>query len=174
MFQLISLRVKIALLLSAAVIIAVYSGLLCWHWQENKYEGQLASQLSSFNQTIAAVNVAAAKVANDAVAAQNESATKLAALDKQATEQKSHDLAENKRLTNLLTLGGRVSVNGTCTSNSSGSSLSKANSSSGVGDGSSIELAPTAGLNVLSIREGIIRDQAALKFFQDRERGLTQ
>lgn len=174
MFQVLSLRVKIALLLLAAVTIAACSAWLCWQWQTNKYEGQLASQLSSFDRTISAVNLAAAKVAQDALAERDAATVKLAALDKQATEQRSHDLVENKRLTNLLSTGGRVSVNGTCPRSSSVASLPKADSSSSMGDGSSIELSQPAGLNVLGIREGIIRDQAALKYFQDRERGLTQ
>ena len=174
MFSSLSLNVKIVLLLLVAGVIAASSGLIYWQWQKNKYEGQLASQLSSFDRTISAVNLAAAKVAQDALAERDAATLKLAALDKEATEQRSHDLAENKRLSNLLTSGGRVSVNGTCTSSSSVGSMPKTDSSSSVGDGSSIELSQPAGLNILGIREGIIRDQAALKFFQDRERGLTQ
>jgi prophage endopeptidase len=174
MFQLLSLRVKTALLLSVVVLACLAVGWLTYSWQQNKYETLLSKKELEYATALLTVNKAAADVAQAALAAQSVAQQQLAVLDKKATEQRSHDLAENARLNGLLASGGRVHVKGSCTPSQPAASVPKASGSSSVDDGSSVELSGTAGRNVLGIREGIVKDRAALKFFQDRESRLTE
>ncbi len=57
----------------------------------------------------------------------------------------------------------RVLVKGKCPVPSS----AETSSASGMGNDATVELSPVAGRNVLGIRDGIIRDQTALRTLQE-------
>ncbi|HFI4705472.1 TPA: lysis system i-spanin subunit Rz, partial [Escherichia coli] len=71
--------------------------------------------------------------------------------------------AENDALRRKLDNGGRVLVKGKCPEPSS----AETSSASGMGNDATVELSPVAGRNVLGIRDGIIRDQTALRTLQE-------
>ncbi|EGZ4525185.1 lysis protein, partial [Salmonella enterica subsp. enterica serovar Abaetetuba] len=71
--------------------------------------------------------------------------------------------AENDALQRRLAAGGRVRVKGRCTVPASTTSAS----ASRMGNAATVELSDVAGRNVLSIRSGIISDQAKLKYLQE-------
>lgn len=167
MFQLLSLNVKIVLLLLVVAFASLASSTAAYKWQENKYENLLTQQASA--------NDKALKVVNDAAAAQvaEQLKQRLAAEETQAAKDKinlkdrANALAENDRLGKLVDAGKRLHVNAKCPNSSSSDSVSKTSANTGVDDGTSVELSATAGRNILAIRAGIIKDQAALKAFQD-------
>lgn len=87
----------------------------------------------------------------------------VAALDAKYTKELADAKAENDALRRKLDNGGRVLVKGKCPVSSS----AETSSASGMGNDATVELSPVAGRNVLGIRDGIIRDQAALRTLQE-------
>ncbi len=85
------------------------------------------------------------------------------ALDAKYTKELADAKAENDALRRKLDNGGRVLVKGKCPMPSS----AETSSASGMGNDSTVELSPVAGRNVLGIRDGIIRDQTALRTLQE-------
>nr|QVB92500.1 lysis protein [Salmonella enterica subsp. enterica serovar Typhimurium var. 5- str. CFSAN004345] len=85
------------------------------------------------------------------------------ALDAKYTKELADAKAENDALRRKLDNGGRVLVKGKCPVPSS----AETSSASGMGNDATVELSPVAGRNVLGIRDGIIRDQTALRTLQE-------
>ncbi|EAQ9146345.1 lysis protein [Salmonella enterica] len=85
------------------------------------------------------------------------------ALDAKYTKELADAKAENDALRRKLDNGGRVLVKGKCPAPSS----AETSSASGMGNDATVELSPVAGRNVLGIRDGIIRDQTALRTLQE-------
>ena len=85
------------------------------------------------------------------------------ALDAKYTKELADAKAENDALRRKLDNGGRVLVKGKCPVPSS----AETSSASGMGNDATVELSPVAGRNVLDIRDGIIRDQTALRTLQE-------
>lgn len=87
----------------------------------------------------------------------------VAALDAKYTQELADANAENDALRKRLDNGGRVRVKGSCPV----SATTKTSGTSGMGNDATVELSDVAGRNVLSIRAGIISDQASLRVLQD-------
>ncbi|ASO25158.1 lysis protein [Salmonella enterica subsp. enterica serovar Lubbock] len=87
----------------------------------------------------------------------------VAALDAKYTKELADAKAENDALQRRLAAGGRVRVKGHCTVPASTTSAS----ASRMGNAATVELSDVTGRNVLSIRSGIISDQAKLKYLQE-------
>ncbi len=82
----------------------------------------------------------------------------VADLDAKYTKELASAKAENDALQRKLGRGGRVLVAGTCTK--------QATKPAGVDDGTTVELSPVAGRNVLGIRAGIIEDRVKISALQ--------
>ena len=80
------------------------------------------------------------------------------ALDEKYTKELASAKAENDALQRKLDRGGRVLVTGTCPKQST--------QAAGVDDGTTVELSPVAGRNVLGIRAGIKEDRAKIAALQ--------
>ncbi|RFT60241.1 lysis protein [Salmonella enterica subsp. enterica serovar Senftenberg] len=87
----------------------------------------------------------------------------VAALDARYTKELADAKAENDALRRKLDNGGRVLVKGKCPM----PATTETSSASGVGNDATVELSSVAGRNVLSIRDGIISDQSALRTLQE-------
>ncbi|HIH1493127.1 lysis protein [Salmonella enterica] len=87
----------------------------------------------------------------------------VAALDARYTKELADAKAENDALRRKLDNGGRVLVKGKCPVPSS----AETSGASGMGNDATVELSSVAGRNVLGIRDGIIRDQTALRTLQE-------
>ncbi|HFG0524936.1 TPA: lysis protein, partial [Salmonella enterica] len=87
----------------------------------------------------------------------------VAALDAKYTKELADAQTRNTDLQLRLAAGGRVRVKGRCTVPASTTSASPGS----MGDAATVELSDVAGRNVLSIRSGIISDQAKLKYLQE-------
>ncbi|EBG1459425.1 lysis protein [Salmonella enterica] len=85
------------------------------------------------------------------------------ALDAKYTKELADAKAENDALRRKLDNGGRVLVKGKCPVPSS----AETSGASGMGNDATVELSPVAGRNVLGVRDGIIRDQTALRTLQE-------
>ena len=139
-----------------------------WEWQANSYGKQLASQSAGFQTDLTKIVNAGAEQARQAVAKQQTAERALAALDQKATEEKTNALAENQKLADAVAAGNRrLRIAGTCTASHPGSGdVPGTAAGSSLGDAGTIELSPATGSTVLSIRAGIIADQAALRALQ--------
>ncbi|EAA1980154.1 lysis protein, partial [Salmonella enterica subsp. enterica serovar Java] len=84
------------------------------------------------------------------------------ALDAKYTKELADAQTRNTDLQRRLAAGGRVRVKGRCTVPASTTPASTGS----VGDAATVELSPDSGQNVLSIRSGIINDQAKLRYLQ--------
>ena len=98
------------------------------------------------------------KLANDTIDDMKVRQRDVAALDAKYTKELADANTENDRLRAKLAAGGRVRVAGECKPQSS--------TAGSVGDAGTVELSPVAGSNVLSIRAGIISDQAKVRYLQ--------
>lgn len=108
-------------------------------------------------------NVRELKLANAAITDMQMRQRDVAALDAKYTKELADAKAENDALRRKLDNGGRVFVKGKCPVPSS----AETSSASGMGNDATVELSPVAGRNVLGIRDGIIRDQTALRTLQE-------
>lgn len=108
-------------------------------------------------------NVRELKLANAAITDMQMRQRDVAALDAKYTKELADEKAENDALRRKLDNGGRVLVKGKCPVPSS----AETSSASGMGNDATVELSPVAGRNVLGIRDGIIRDQTALRTLQE-------
>ncbi|HGB4534306.1 TPA: lysis protein [Salmonella enterica subsp. enterica serovar Mgulani] len=103
------------------------------------------------------------KLANETIDDMTKRQRDVAAIDARYTKELADAKAENDALRRKLDNGGRVLVKGKCPVSSS----AETSSASGMGNDTTVELSPVAGRNVLGIRDGIIRDQTALRTLQE-------
>lgn len=155
--------------LIGAVVIAfalfLAGGAAAWFWQANAYGQVIATNEANHQADLTAIANAGAAQARQALAKQQDAEQKLAALDKDATDQKEKANAENESLRRAVADGTRrLRIAGSCSAG--GGNVSKATSSASVGDAGSVELSAASGRSVLDIRAGIIADQAALRAAQ--------
>ncbi|EKQ0891436.1 lysis protein [Salmonella enterica] len=139
----------------AIVVLLIVTAVLVWttdHYHGNavKYKDQrdtVTHKLALANATI-----------TDMQTRQRD----VAALDAKYTKELADAQTRNTDLQRRLAAGGRVRVKGRCTVPASTTSASTGS----VGDAATVELSPDSGQNVLSIRSGIISDQAKLRYLQ--------
>ncbi|EGK3959260.1 lysis protein [Escherichia coli] len=87
----------------------------------------------------------------------------VAALDARYSRELADARAENETLRADVAAGRRsLRINATCPG-----SVREATGTARVGNDAAVELSPVAGRNVLGIRDGIIRDQTALRTLQE-------
>ncbi|EJC3084456.1 lysis protein [Salmonella enterica] len=103
------------------------------------------------------------KMANATITDMQTRQRDVAVLDAKYTKELADAKAENDALQRRLAAGGRVRVKGRCTV----PTTTKTASTRRVGNAATVELSDVAGQNVLSIRSGIISDQAKLKYLQE-------
>lgn len=139
-----------ALILAAVVCIPAFF-LLHYHGKylaEQKRADAAEQNLSLANATIVDMQVRQRDVA---------------ALDAKYTKELADAQYETDALRRRLDAGGRVLVKGSCPV----PAPTQPTGTARVGDAGAVELSDVAGRNVLSIRAGIQRDQAALKALQE-------
>ncbi|EGL1837144.1 lysis protein [Salmonella enterica] len=139
----------------AIVSLLVVAAALAWtadHYHGNavKYKDQRDTATHSL------------KLANATITDMQVRQRDVAALDAKYTKELADAKAENDVLQHRLAAGGRVRVKGRCTVPVSTTPASTGS----VGDAATVELSPDSGQNVLSIRSGIISDQAKLRYLQ--------
>ncbi|MDZ8933393.1 lysis protein, partial [Escherichia coli] len=130
----------------------------CLSWAVNHYRDNAITYKAQRDK-----NVRELKLANAAITDMQMRQRDVAALDAKYTKELADAKAENDALLRKLDNGGRVLVKGKCPVPSS----AETSSASGMGNDATVELSPVAGRNVLDIRDGIIRDQTALRTLQE-------
>ncbi|EMN7478496.1 lysis protein [Salmonella enterica] len=110
------------------------------------------------------------KLANETITDMMKHQRDVAALDARYTKELADAQTRNTDLQRRLAAGGRVRVKGRCTVPASATPASTGS----VGDAATVELSPDSGQNVLSIRSGIISDQAKLRYLQQYVREQCQ
>ncbi|WP_062391134.1 lysis system i-spanin subunit Rz [Pseudomonas abietaniphila] len=152
-----------ALVLSLLLMAASFT--LAWIWQANAYGKVIATGEANHQADLTAIANAGAEQARKALAKQQDAEQKLAALDKNATEQKEKANAENESLRRAVADGTRrLRIAGSCSAG--GGNVSQTTTAASVVDAGSFELSAATGRSVLDIRAGIIADQAALRAAQ--------
>ena len=145
---------RVAAIISALVICII----VCLSWAVNHYRDNAMTYKAQRDK-----NVRELKLANAAITDMQMRQRDVAALDAKYTKELADAKAENDALLRKLDNGGRVLVKGKCPVPSS----AETSSASGMGNDATVELSPVAGRNVLDIRDGIIRDQTALRTLQE-------
>ncbi|EFB5409402.1 lysis protein [Escherichia coli] len=144
---------RVTAIISALVICII----VCLSWAVNHYRDNAITYKAQRDK-----NVRELKLANAAITDMQMRQRDVAALDAKYTKELADAKAENDALLRKLDNGGRVLVKGKCPVPSS----AETSSASGMGNDATVELSPVAGRNVLDIRDGIIRDQTALRTLQ--------
>jgi prophage endopeptidase len=156
-----------------AVVLFVAGGGVAWFWQANAFGKIIATNEANRQADIALIANAGADQGRKALAKQQDAEQKLAALDKDATEQKEKANAENETLRRAVADGTRrLRIAGSCSA-SSGNVPGTAGTTS-VGDAGSVELSRETGQAVLDLRRDLISDQAALRAAQTYIRDVCQ
>ncbi|EPV2036535.1 TPA: lysis protein [Escherichia coli] len=145
---------RVTAIISALVICII----VCLSWAVNHYRDNAMTYKAQRDK-----NVRELKLANAAITDMQMRQRDVAALDAKYTKELADAKAENDALLRKLDNGGRVLVKGKCPVPSS----AETSSASGMGNDATVELSPVAGRNVLDIRDGIIRDQTALRTLQE-------
>ncbi|EFN9565465.1 endopeptidase [Escherichia coli] len=145
---------RVTAIISALVICII----VCLSWAVNHYRDNAITYKAQRDK-----NVRELKLANAAITDMQMRQSDVAALDAKYTKELADAKAENDALLRKLDNGGRVLVKGKCPVPSS----AETSSASGMGNDATVELSPVAGRNVLDIRDGIIRDQTALRTLQE-------
>ncbi|MCJ8638655.1 lysis protein [Escherichia coli] len=145
---------RVTAIISALVICII----VCLSWAVNHYRDNAITYKAQRDK-----NVRELKLANAAITDMQMRQRDVAALDAKYTKELADAKAENDALLRKLDNGGRVLVKGKCPVLSS----AETSSASGMGNDATVELSPVAGRNVLDIRDGIIRDQTALRTLQE-------
>ncbi|WP_198559724.1 lysis protein [Escherichia coli] len=141
-------------MISALVICII----VCLSWAVNHYRDNAITYKAQRDK-----NARELKLANSTITDMQVRQRDVAALDAKYTKELADAKAENDALLRKLDNGGRVLVKGKCPVPSS----AETSSASGMGNDATVELSPVAGRNVLDIRDGIIRDQTALRTLQE-------
>ncbi|HCN7354453.1 TPA: lysis protein [Escherichia coli] len=145
---------RVTAIISALVICII----VCLSWAVNHYRDNAITYKAQRDK-----NVRELKLANAAITDMQMRQRDVAALDAKYTKELADAKAENDALLRKLDNGGRVLVKGKCPVPSS----AETSSASGMGNDATVELSPVAGRKVLDIRDGIIRDQTALRTLQE-------
>ena len=145
---------RITAIISALLICII----VCLSWAVNHYRDNAITYKAQRDK-----NARELKLANVAITDMQMRQRDVAALDAKYTKELADAKAENDALLRKLDNGGRVLVKGKCPVPSS----AETSSASGMGNDATVELSPVAGRNVLDIRDGIIRDQTALRTLQE-------
>ncbi|HAW8391969.1 lysis protein [Escherichia coli] len=145
---------RVTAIISALVICII----VCLSWAVNHYRDNAITYKAQRDK-----NFRELKLANAAITDMQMRQRDVAALDAKYTKELADAKAENDALLRKLDNGGRVLVKGKCPVPSS----AETSSASGMGNDATVELSPVAGRNVLDIRDGIIRDQTALRTLQE-------
>lgn len=143
---------------TAIISVLVICIIVCLSWAVNHYRDNAITYKAQRDK-----NVRELKLANAAITDMQMRQRDVAALDAKYTKELADAKAENDALLRKLDNGGRVLVKGKCPVPSS----AETSSASGMGNDATVELSPVAGRNVLDIRDGIIRDQTALRTLQE-------
>ena len=143
---------------AAIIYTLVICTIVCLSWAVNHYRDNAITYKAQRDK-----NVRELKLANAAITDMQMRQRDIAALDAKYTKELADAKAENDALLRKLDNGGRVLVKGKCPVPSSG----ETSIASGMGNDATVELSPVAGRNVLDIRDGIIRDQTALRTLQE-------
>lgn len=147
----------------AIVALLIVVAALAWttdHYHGNAVKYKLQRDTATHSLTLA----------NETIDDMTQRQRDVAALDAKYTKELADEHAKNADLLRRLSAGGRVRVKGRCTVPASATPASPGS----VGDAASVELSPDSGQNVLSIRSGIISDQAKLRYLQQYVREQCQ
>ena len=143
---------------AAIIYTLVICTIVCLSWAVNHYRDNAITYKAQRDK-----NARELTLANAAITDIQMRQRDVAALDAKYTKELADAKAENDALLRKLDNGGRVLVKGKCPVPSS----AETSSASGMGNDATVELSPVAGRNVLDIRDGIIRDQTALRTLQE-------
>ncbi|ELF3226646.1 lysis protein [Salmonella enterica] len=139
----------------ASVIICI---IVCLSWAVNHYRNNAITYKDQRDTATHKLTLANATI-TDMQTRQRD----VAALDAKYTKELADAQTRNTDLQRRLAAGGRVRVKGRCTVPASTTSASPGS----LGNAATVELSRDSGQNVLSIRSGIISDQAKLKYLQE-------
>ncbi|HBQ8416432.1 lysis protein [Klebsiella pneumoniae subsp. ozaenae] len=145
---------RLTAIMSAIVICLIVSlGWLASHYHDNATEFKRQRDKATEQLSLA----------KDTIADMQTRQRDVAALDAKYTKELADEKAKNDALQRKLDNGGRVLVKGKCPV----SAATQTTGTPSMGDDATVELSSVAGRNVLGIRAGIQRDQAALKTLQE-------
>jgi len=163
----------------AGIVLAVsvvISGLVVWGFTSQSYRADIVqikkdylSQLVEYERTIGAIRSKAQEDTASAMKRMKDAQDSLAVLDQQKSKELANAQAENSALKRDVADGSRrvrILQANLAGCSSSHSSSGGDPSTGSMGDGAAVELTSSAADTVLSIREGIISDQAKVNYLQ--------
>lgn len=161
-------------LLITGIICAMASGFIVYQAQNMRFERKISDNQAAFDRTLSAITTKAQQDTADAIQRMKDAQAAAADLDAKATQDLAHAKAENDRLRADVAAGTRRVRLASADLATCKLTAGRNSGTGGVGDGAEIELSSGAGSNVLSIRDGIISDQAKLDYLQAYVRDVVK
>lgn len=170
-------QVKTTIAGIALAIAVVITGFVTWSITSNHYNGAIneiektnAEQVAGYERSIGAVKSKAQEETAAAMQRMKDAQNALAELDKQTSQELANAKSENDNLRRDVANGSRrvriLQTNLSTKCDTSQHATSGDPTAVSVGNAAAVELSQAAGSTVLSIREGIISDQAKLTYLQ--------
>lgn len=156
--------IKLGLIALALISMGAF---LSWYITDNHYQTVLATQKSEYDGKLKRISDEAAFKLGNEVQRNNLLQKELADLDSKYYRELQNEKTTNDKLSLDVATGKRRVLFAEANLATCKLSRDTGTETSSMGDGTSIELSPTAGRNILGIRKGIIEDQVKLKYLQE-------
>ncbi|WP_174870278.1 lysis protein [Pectobacterium polaris] len=160
--------------LSTGTLVAgiIAGGAFCWWITSTSYDADIATLKSEHALVLKSVSDKAAADSEAARSREHSFQQQIAELDTQHTKERENAKRENERLRADIVSGKRrvqfaSSALATCEQ-----SAGAVRSAGSLGNATGVQLSPTAGRNILDIRDGIKDDQAKLVYLHGYIRAL--
>ncbi len=167
-------RAKLLKLGLLAIALISMGAFLSWYITKNHYQTEIANNDSKYAKQLKAISDEAAFKLGNEVQRNNKLQSDLAAIDAKHYKELQDAKANNDKLSVDVASGKRRVLFAEASLATCKLSRGTGTATSSMGDGTQVELSRDAGQNILSIRRGIIEDQAKLDYLQDYLRKVIQ
>lgn len=160
-------KTKLLILGLTAIALTLVGAFLSWYIASNKYKYEIAILKSDYSLKLKAISDEAAFKLGNEIVRNNQLQQELNELDSKYYRDLEYEKERNKQLSIDVSNGTRRVQFAEANLATCKQSRNTGTISTSMGNGTSIELSTIAGQNILNIREGIIADQAKLRYLQD-------
>lgn len=156
--------IKLGLVAVALISVGAFSS---WKVTQMYYHDKLSTERAAHASTLKSISDEAALNLSNQIQSNNQLVIQLNQLERKHYDDLQQVLIQNTTYRNAVLSGTKRVQFAEASLATCKQSLHQTASTSSMGNGTSIELSPIAGQTILDIREGILRDQAKLRYLQE-------
>lgn len=156
--------IKFGLMVIALISVGAFSS---WKLTQVYYHDKLSEERLNHSKILKSISDEAALNLANQIQANNELVLELNRLEKKHYDDLQQAIRENSTYRDAVLSGSKRVQFAEASLATCKQSLHQTNQTSSMVNGTSIELSPIAGQTILDIREGILKDQAKLRYLQE-------